>query len=1082
MKKPRPSEQASHRPSGFFLLRTPLRSIDELIALGEDLVSARASGEALAAAVERDVQLVRQRLRTFLARPMVRDALLVASPSLAATQPLWEQAPDSQRGRGFEPPAARYVARMSGRCTPFGLFAGCSVGHIEATTELRLEAAAGYRRFSRLDIDYLESVIAPLRGQMPDAARRLRVNSSLYTTTGEHRYVETHIRQGSRTHRLVRAERTEYLDAVLAGAREGATAAALAQALCAADSTLTIEEAHDFLLELESAQILCSDLELLVTGEDPARALLRSLQPLAAAEPLARALASVLADIDEIDRTPLGESDQAQKRLAGRLSEPPLDVATQSPLHVELHKPGEVRLSRQIVERIWADLRALSRLARPVPYRPLANFRQAFERRFEGRVVPLALALDEENGVGFGDADGGRAELAGEPLLAGLPFYSKASALEKVEFPYQVLLPKLLEVWRSGGMELTLDDRDLEALADKPLELPDAFSIAGTLLAESAEALDRGDFRFHLESFHSFSAGALLGRFSAGSEPLRDLLREHMQAEQALHPDRLLAEIVHQPDGRMGNITARPLLRSHEIPYLGRSGAPEDRQIPIDDLLVAVRGERIILWSKRLDCEVCPRLTSAHNTLMSSLGIYRFLAALPLQGATAIQWPWGELRTAPFLPRVVYRGTVLEWARWTVDRAELRRWQCPTLTETFAAVQSFRQRVGLPRWICITDGDHRLPIDLDNVLSVDSMVDLLKHTHLAILEEYGLMASAPCVRSPEGRFVHEVIIPFVRRAPPERQVPALGRELFGTGKRTFVPGSEWTYLKLYSGVHTLDGLVAGALRSFADRFNIVAEGAPWFFIRYADPLPHLRLRFRVEDPDLRRRLIDEALGTLVPHLGDYGVYTLQLDSYDREVERYGGPEGILLAERFFHLDSELVSRTISTLLGAGIGERWPYALWGMHRLLDAAGLDLVDRDRLLTQARDAVAERLQTAESAHRILGGRFRERRRRLEALLRGEGELLTAGEALAPAWEAHQRACTALFRQLWQREKEGVLSRPVLALLSSFLHMHANRMLRAAPNQYEVVLYDFLIRLYDSAAARARKNVRPALDGMAG
>jgi len=38
--------------------------------------------------------------------------------------------------------------------------------------------------------------------------------------------------------------------------------------------------------------------------------------------------------------------------------------------------------------------------------------------------------------------------------------------------------------------------------------------------------------------------------------------------------------------------------------------------------------------------------------------------------------------------------------------------------------------------------------------------------------------------------------------------------------------------------------------------------------------------------------------------------------------------------------------------------------------------------------------------------------------------------------------------------------------------MHMHVNRMARAAARAQELVLYDFLARLYEGQAARARKK----------
>jgi hypothetical protein len=51
----------------------------------------------------------------------------------------------------------------------------------------------------------------------------------------------------------------------------------------------------------------------------------------------------------------------------------------------------------------------------------------------------------------------------------------------------------------------------------------------------------------------------------------------------------------------------------------------------------------------------------------------------------------------------------------------------------------------------------------------------------------------------------------------------------------------------------------------------------------------------------------------------------------------------------------------------------------------------------------------------------------------------------------------------------RAGRLSVPLTELGPGYLHMHANLLLRSAPRTQELVLYDFLARLYDSQAARA-------------
>lgn len=101
--------------AGFFAFRTPLLPFAELLAFGE---GGRATDRAT----------LRARLRDAVSRPEVREALFIASPSLDESFDIWLRDPDSERGQKVERTLVRYFARMAARPTPFGLFAGCSVG------------------------------------------------------------------------------------------------------------------------------------------------------------------------------------------------------------------------------------------------------------------------------------------------------------------------------------------------------------------------------------------------------------------------------------------------------------------------------------------------------------------------------------------------------------------------------------------------------------------------------------------------------------------------------------------------------------------------------------------------------------------------------------------------------------------------------------------------------------------------------------------------------------------------------------------------------------------------------------------
>src|SRR5262249_28818738 len=180
---------------------------DELLAWSGGLEAASATDDLarLETAVAADRAHLRQRLRTVFRRPEVREALFVASPDLEERLDLWLGEPNGDPGQKIERALVRYFARMAGRATPFGLFAGCSVGTLDAQTDtdtrLILAERARYRRHTRLDMDYLVLITDAL-ARAPNIGPTLAfgVNSSLYPSRGRLRYLEVRRNGGGWTH------------------------------------------------------------------------------------------------------------------------------------------------------------------------------------------------------------------------------------------------------------------------------------------------------------------------------------------------------------------------------------------------------------------------------------------------------------------------------------------------------------------------------------------------------------------------------------------------------------------------------------------------------------------------------------------------------------------------------------------------------------------------------------------------------------------------------------------------------------------------------------------------------------------
>ncbi|MEU3574387.1 thiopeptide-type bacteriocin biosynthesis protein, partial [Kitasatospora sp. NPDC036755] len=129
-------------------------------------------------------------------------------------------------------------------------------------------------------------------------------------------------------------------------------------------------------------------------------------------------------------------------------------------------------------------------------------------------------------------------------------------------------------------------------------------------------------------------------------------------------------------------------------------------------------------------------------------------------------------------------------------------------------------------------------------------------------------------------------------------------------------------------------------------------GADWFFIRYGEGGPHLRIRYR--DPGRGRapaspaaeltRLATRRTPLDVPFAAGHGEVTEV--RYEPETERYGGAALMPIAEEVFTHSTRTALRALHAL-GARGAQRLPLALDLAHTTAHALGLDELEASRWL---------------------------------------------------------------------------------------------------------------------------------------
>lgn len=128
-------------------------------------------------------------------------------------------------------------------------------------------------------------------------------------------------------------------------------------------------------------------------------------------------------------------------------------------------------------------------------------------------------------------------------------------------------------------------------------------------------------------------------------------------------------------------------------------------------------------------------------------------------------------------------------------------------------------------------------------------------------------------------------------------------------KRRIYPGEEWLYYKIYLSPSIANRVLIEIIHPFIEKLSEHDLISEWFFIRYWDPDFHIRLRLKLNSLESIGKIMIVFYNALKNELENHTIPKIQLDTYNREIERYG-LDTIENCEQFFYQDSEYVHKFI----------------------------------------------------------------------------------------------------------------------------------------------------------------------------
>jgi thiopeptide-type bacteriocin biosynthesis protein len=641
-------------------------------------------------------------------------------------------------------------------------------------------------------------------------------------------------------------------------------------------------------------RFLITSLRPPMTAPDPLAALLDELDALPAiCQAETAGLRAVKAGLTA-HGTAASRADERDQRVQVTDLMARLHSASAPALGVDLRLDWDLAIPEAVAAEAASAAGVLARLARRPALSPgwVAWHSRFLDRYGPGAVVPVVDAVGAGTGLGY---PGG---YLGSPPAEASPLTGRDRTLLKLAYSAAA----------RRAREVALDDAMVAELAVAGAGDPVQPSTEVTVRvhASSVRALEREQFTLHVTGV-SRTAGATAGRFlSLFDDSDRARMSALYAALPAVHRGAVLAQVSAVPLYASAEHVARAPQVTGLVITLGEHRAPASDQVPVTDLAVTADARRLHLVSLSRRRPVHTMLLNAVDLAYHSHPLARFLVEAPVAlAAPCTGFEWGAASALPFLPALRYGRTIVSPARWILAAADLpapaASW--PQWDEAFS---SWSSTARLPRWVLLGEGDQCIRLDLAETAHRALLRTDLDRAGKATLR------TAPTPRDlgwADGR-VHEIVIPLAAVGPAPNPVRWPGEVTDREHGR--LPGCDNRLsLSLYGPRDRQDSVLTRHLPSLLIQLGGQAR---WWFVRYADPGDHLRVRLTL--PPGNTGLAVEQVSAWTRTLRRAGLIAdASWDTYYPETARFGGTAAMGLAEEFFAADSAAAVAQLSAAAG-----------------------------------------------------------------------------------------------------------------------------------------------------------------------
>lgn len=270
--------------------------------------------------------------------------------------------------------------------------------------------------------------------------------------------------------------------------------------------------------------------------------------------------------------------------------------------------------------------------------------------------------------------------------------------------------------------------------------------------------------------------------------------------------------------------------------------------------------------------------------------------------------------------------------------------------------------------------------------------------------------------------------------------------------RIFYPGNEWLYFKIYTGVKTSDLFLLEAIKPLIEQLQNENLIKKWFFIRYNDPKPHLRIRFNISNLNNYNYFLEKINSQFGEYLNSREISNVTIDTYKRELERYG-ESSIEYAEELFFRSSEL----ILNFLEYDDEEKIMIALFYIDCIFSELGLSNEEKMNWIKNFDNAFKTEFNADKSLNSQLKKKYIVFQPKyfefIKSIVFKDIRYLITNNIS----DIH-----IVIEKILELEKKECLNIGMKDFFQCIFHMHINRLFVSNQRLFEMIVYDYSFRFY--------------------